>query len=290
MGGTDTDKLTRRTFQLWTDTDEYQRRIDEARNVVKQALGKFLNPYIAFSGGKDSTVMAHLILQQNPEVTLFHWDYGPYYIPRWLKEEFLSNAETLGARNIRVETSGLYWKEKRGAQNVIGRILIGLLGPKMREEYDACFLGLRAEESSKRKKRMQEFQEDAKGIINVFPVRNLTYRDIWGYIVSHDLPYASVYDRYAPLLGWDQARLVTFFDAEFDHFGSQIVDGVLMPTFRHPNIKKADDLKRPETPERYNSFGIHLSCERGYGVAVSTSHTRTPKTSQNWCRDSSHKK
>jgi hypothetical protein len=35
----------------------------------------------------------------------------------------------------------------------------------------------------------------------------------------------SVYDRYAALLGYDAARLVTFHDFEFGKFGSDNIDG-----------------------------------------------------------------
>jgi len=232
----------RRTFQLWAETGEYTQRIAEAEAFVEEALGQFRRPYIAFSGGKDSSVMAHMVLSRAPETTVFHWDYGPYYIPRWLEDEFIENAKRLGAKNIRVETSSLYLKEKREARNVIGRILIGLLGPQMRAEYDACFLGLRAEESSRRKVRMKSgFYEDDQGITNIFPIRNLTYRDIWAYLINRGLPYASIYDRYGPVIGWDRVRLVTFFDREFEHFGSPTVDGVLMPEFKNPQSPQHDN-------------------------------------------------
>jgi 3'-phosphoadenosine 5'-phosphosulfate sulfotransferase (PAPS reductase)/FAD synthetase len=228
------DPVTRRSFQLWAGTQGYAERIGEAEAAVEEALHSFCRPYIAFSGGKDSSVMTHMVLRSSPEATVFHWDYGPYYIPRWLRDEFLNNARALGARNIRVETSGLYLKEKRDARNVIGRILIGKLGPQMRKEYDSCFLGLRAEEGVKRRVRTKNPYEDDLGITNIFPVRGLTWRDVWAYLVSRGLPYASIYDRYGPVIGWDKVRLVTFFDREFEHFGSPILDGVLMPEFKNP--------------------------------------------------------
>ena len=69
-----------------------------------------------------------------------------------------------------------------------------------------------------------------------FPLLNLTWKDVWAYIISNNLPYPSIYDRYAEVLGYDKVRLVTFFDNEFEKLGAPYLDGVLMPEFR--NIKE----------------------------------------------------
>ena len=34
---------------------------NEAKKIIKEALQKCKNPYVAFSGGKDSTAMLHLV-------------------------------------------------------------------------------------------------------------------------------------------------------------------------------------------------------------------------------------
>jgi hypothetical protein len=38
---------------------------------------------------------------------------------------------------------------------------------------------------------------------------------------------------YAKLLGWDKARLVTFFDKEFEKYGTTTIDSILMWRHRH---------------------------------------------------------
>ena len=190
-------------------------------------------PYVAFSGGKDSSVMLSLVLEQKSDVMVFHWDYGRYYIPRKMEHEFVASAIKIGAKNIRVRTSSLYNKEKRNAKNVLGRIMLGYEVPKLNKEgFDACFLGLRKEESLKRKSRIKglfEFRE----ITNVFPVMDLTWKDVWAYIVQNKIPYPSFYDERSEIYGYDKVRLVTFFDSEFEKLGSIYVDGVLMPEFRN---------------------------------------------------------
>jgi len=231
------DERTRKSFLMWTKTEEYHSRICEAEEIIRKAYEKISRPFVSFSGGKDSTVMLHLVLQQDSNVLVLHWDYGRYYMPREIEAEILANAQKIGAKNIRVETSIQYEKQKRKAVNVIGRDLIGRIMPKMKAEgYDCCFLGLRAEESMKRKRRTKtwlEYHGEHVAPANVFPIRRLKWLDVWGYIVSNGLPYPKIYDLYAPLLGWDKARLVTFFDMEFEKLGSPYVDGFLLPGFRN---------------------------------------------------------
>ena len=227
------DPKSREYFLLWSQTDEFKQKLKEAQRIIKQALRDFSKPYIAFSGGKDSTALMHLVLQQNREVTVVHWDYGPYYIPRPLHREILSIARKCGAKNLIVLTSSLYKKLGRRAQGVLGRHFIGIEIPKLiKQGYDAAFLGLRAEESVKRRFRTEGFYEyDDSGIVNIFPIRNWTWRDVWAYIISNKVPYLSYYDKYASLLGYDKTRFVTLFDPEFNCFGAENVDKFLMWKF-----------------------------------------------------------
>ncbi len=77
------------------------------------------------------------------------------------------------------------------------------------------------------------FRDDMRKYSWVAAPTMLRWRDVWAYIFSKNLPYASVYDTYAPVVGLENCRLVTFFDPEFDKFGSGNVDSALMWRFRH---------------------------------------------------------
>lgn len=220
----------------WAKTDEHNRKVEEAKRIITEALAKYHKPYVAFSGGKDSTCVLYLVLQQKPDVMVLHWDYGRYYIPRWLEQEFIENAKKLGAVNIRVETSHLYEELGRNAINVLGREYLGKLVPQLKEEgYDLVFVGLRKQESLKRRRRMER-REHISVIPECWPIQNWDWKDVWAFIFGNNLPYASVYDEYASVLGWDKVRLTTFFDPEFDKLGSSNVDGVIMWRWRNNTI------------------------------------------------------
>lgn len=212
----------------WADADEgHRKRVETARQVITDALARSRRPYVAFSGGKDSTCMLHLVLQQAPGVTVFHWDYGWYFIPRWLEQEFVDNARAIGATNLIVRATGSP-KPYFGLSEMFG--VINELFVK--QGYDLAFVGLRAEESLKRKRRIAR-QQSLIAIRECWPIAEWTWKDVWAYIFNHNLPYASVYGRYAPLVGLENVRLSTFFDREFEKIGAPTLDGVLMWRDRH---------------------------------------------------------
>jgi len=221
------DKKWRETFLIHSRTERFQRKVNEAQMIIEDVLLEFCKPYVAFSGGKDSTCMLHLVLQFDSDIMVLHWDYGRFYIPREISKEIKENARKMGVKNLWVETSEQYKILKRKAINVLGKDFIqGLLPRLQKEGYDASFIGLREEESNKRRRRIRANRHLTE-IPEFFPLKNWTWMDVWAYIVSNKLPYLTRYDLYAPIVGWDRIRFTTFFDPEFDKYGCQNVDGVL---------------------------------------------------------------
>lgn len=54
-----------------------------------------------------------------------------------------------------------------------------------------------------------------------------TWQDVWAHIVRNSLPYVSVYDDVAELVGYERARFASFFDRDLYHLGTENVDNVL---------------------------------------------------------------
>ncbi len=224
----------KRVFRRWAETEEHQEAVRRAREIVNSAVKRAKRPYVAWSGGKDSTCVLSLVLEQVPDVMVLHWDYGRYYIPRWLFHEIKDNARAIGVQNLRIETSSEYERLGRHAINVLGREYLGKLVPELRKEgFDLVFLGLRAEESVKRRLRTRGGIWREKGMWACSPIYHWSWRDVWAFIFSRCLPYPSVYDKYADVLGLRNVRLVTFFDSEFEKFGNPELDGVLMWRDKH---------------------------------------------------------
>ena len=234
-------------FLLWTTSDWYKNVLKEAKSIIDDALKRH-KCYVAFSGGKDSTCVLHLVLQYDPNILVLHWDYGRYYIPAEVERQIICNAKAMGAKNVRVETSSEYEKLGRNAINVLGREYLGkLVGDLHKQGYTGVFVGLRKEESIKRKLRIKN-QINITCMKEFYPVSSWKWQDVWAYIFSNNVPYLEHYDKYARVVGWDKARFTTFFDPEFDKFGCSNIDGVLNWKFKNINVKGRNQSKKSDVP------------------------------------------
>jgi len=228
------DAETREYFLAWSRTEEHRARVEESLEFLGTLRGKRV--YVAFSGGKDSICTLHLSYRVlGPGIEVFHWDHGPWLVPRPVEDELQRIMRAVAPKAVHIVRTGkaLQGERARWDYRAWYRAFFGTL-EKLRVErgWEVGLLGLRGEEGVRRRLRTGEWCELRGGVALCYPIRRWTWRDVWAYIVSNGLPYPSVYDAYAPLVGWDRARLVTFFDREFEHYGNQ-VDGYLMWRYKH---------------------------------------------------------
>lgn len=230
-----TKETWKEVFLMHSDTLLFKKTLKRAKECISIALSVFKKPYVAYSGGKDSCVLLHLVLNLKKDIKVIHWDYGSYYMPRSIETELLKNAIKMGGLNLETLTSPLYSKKKRQKANIWYREFLGKELPRLAHEgFDCSFIGLRAEESSSRKRRTKSFFSHDGHMVNCFPLRNFTYKDIYAYLLKHEVPYlAEHYNKYSALLGYAHSRFVTFFDPEFNKLGSSNVDGVLMHEYKY---------------------------------------------------------
>ena len=216
----------------YSQLDEHKEKVEEARSIIQRALQTCKKPYVAFSGGKDSLCVLHLVSSIQKDVFVIHWDYGRYFIPRELHEEILEIAKGLSP-NVMVFTSERYEKEKRQAYNVLGEEFFEKVVPKLLSKgFDCVFLGLRKEESSSRRVRIKN-KVFITPIREIYPIANWSWLDVWAYIASNNIRYLSIYNKYGEAVGYDRARFTTLFDQQFDKYGTENVDGVLMWRFKN---------------------------------------------------------
>jgi len=192
-------------FALYAASKGFQGRVGRSYRLVTQALERMQNPYIAFSTGKDSLCVAHLVWEQRDSVPAVYFDadcaFAESYelldrmevigrpIIHWKSESLMETFRRAGgpdARNIEAETM----------RSTVYRPIRGLL----REyNFDGVFLGLRAEESPGRAKlgryRGQLFWQTRDRLWECLPILDWSYLDVWAFIVSQNLDYCHVYDR-----------------------------------------------------------------------------------------------
>lgn len=225
------DTKWKETFRLYAQLEEHAKKVQEAETLIANALGKYKQPYVAFSGGKDSTCMLHLVLKQAPEITVFHWDYGRY-MPRDFEAETIENMKLLGAKNVVLETSDRYNDLSYNGRVFIPEFFSRIVPQFIAQGYDLAFVGLRRQESCKRNNRIKA-KRSISQLKEVWPLQEWSYLDVWAYIIANNLPYHHAYDIYGPSVGWEQVRFTTFFDPEFDKFGCRNLDGYFLWKYRH---------------------------------------------------------
>lgn len=229
--------LERRKFRLHADTADYDRRIQQATDWIHATADEFGTPYVSISGGKDSTVLYHLVAQRcgYDSMDVFHFDWGLRNVPgieahvRELVDRF---GGTLVARSSeKVNDPDRFANdEHHGMAGIMGWIRA------LRDErgWDVGLLGIRAGESPTRRDRYTGTPPSHHDGIQptVAPIHHLTTIDVWAYIVTQDLPYHDIYDEQGALFdGIDsrENRLVTIYDHEFASLGSEAISQFLYP-------------------------------------------------------------
>lgn len=245
--------LEYRKFELHADTSAYQRRIRQARDRVAASVDRYGTPYVAVSGGKDSTVLYHLaVAELGTGVDVFHFDWGLRNIPG-INEHIQELVEAHGGALIQRTSEDVTDEETFAADEHKG--MAGIMGWVARlkddRDWDVGLLGIRAEESAKRR-------EDYAGdppvrhmgpVPTTAPIHDLTTADVWAYIIKHGLDYPDHYDERGELfdgIDADENRLVTMYDHEFDDKGSEALS-----QFQYPGetneLKRIEHEHHPET-------------------------------------------
>lgn len=183
----------------------FERRVEKARILVSEALSKMENPYIAFSTGKDSVAMAHLVWQQNPDVLAVYFDadcafpeskelLGRYEaagrpIISWPCEPFLETLKRVGGPA----------SDKCEAETMRSTVYRPIKSLLAEYHFDGVFLGLRSEESYGRRKlaeiRGQLFWQKRDALWECLPIARWSFLDVWAYIISQGIDCCAVYDR-----------------------------------------------------------------------------------------------
>lgn len=217
-------------------------RIERAIDDIETVYENDPDAVVACSGGKDSMVALALAAASGADHRALHYDWGTQFIPRELEWEIVDNIRRFVSDDqFFVATVDRPVFEPYADNDHFRRYLdaapggeqyegVGRLAGALRHSdgIDTQIVALRRGESGKRARKLDGLWGESLGQRAAFPIRYWSARDVWAYIVSERIPYATYYDRVAAATGGDhqayeEARFTTVHDPEFELLS---VDGV----------------------------------------------------------------
>lgn len=198
--------------------ERFREKAVRAIMCAQEALRRSKRPYVAFSGGKDSLVVLHMVLSLRPDATV-HWTDDELEYPETVaymremrglaaSEQFLV---TLGRSThagwFRPWSDAPYWREPLPGSRRKDRPADDWMAAR---GHDLTFTGTRASES---KQRARHF--DARGLLysvksgtgrHCSPIATWTEDDVWAYIAGHCLPYNPTYNVLREVCGLSRER------------------------------------------------------------------------------------
>lgn len=176
--------------------------------LIERSLMKCERMYVSWSGGKDSTVMLHLVRQVAPEIDVLYMRSG-FALPdttvlvERLTEEWKLRLHVLDAPVDYLElceTFGLPHMRSTLVQKQVVQVLKKDRATVWAVEmgFDGLFWGLRAEESKGRAalcRSCPRGKRDGHGVLRVSPVGAWTAEDVWAYTFAEQVPCSALYDR-----------------------------------------------------------------------------------------------
>lgn len=198
--------IDREFYRLHAKLPVYRRHVQAAKEIIMGCLQHVNRPYVAFSCGKDSSVLAHLVLQFAPDAPLRFLSSGETRLLHNV-DDVLDYYRERGADIQEINIDRVFseeWKETTWTeQRKAGRHDLELLNDR---SFDCVFMGLRMEESRARSISLKQNQTPGLppfcyryvrgkrlNMIRCCPLASWTTKDVGAYIVEHNLPYLDWY-------------------------------------------------------------------------------------------------
>lgn len=213
-------------------------KIAFARRVIEKALTKKGNHFIAFTGGKDSTVLVHLVKSvagiQTPFKTLFI-DNGHEFEQIY---NFVNKMSVLYNLRLYKQPNPIQIPKLNFFQRLFKNPLTGLdcCGEsKVRAlkeaiqhfNIDVLYVGLRWNEQPAR--YPEHIFAQRENHIRIHPIAPFTETDIWNYIKSYNIPYCTLYDEGYRSIG---CKLCTKKDPRYERAGRDKTKEEMMMNLR----------------------------------------------------------
>ena len=186
-------------IQTWTSKIDVNldRKVKKSLSVIKEAFERFERLGACFTGGKDSTVMLHLIKQvRDPlDIPIFFIDTGRHFPEIY---EFVNSLAKEWNLNLVIAKDLSLLKDydklsKREKELALGEYKIKMI-QKIIKEYkiQGLFVAIRWDECEARSREV--YFSEREDHVRIHPLLHFSERDIWEYIRKYNVPYCKLYD------------------------------------------------------------------------------------------------
>jgi len=184
-----------------------EEKIEKSVGVIQEAFERFERLGACFTGGKDSTVMLHLIKRARGKIDIpvFFIDTGHHFeevyeFVNYLSERWKFNLIYIGDFSLLANYDMLSKKEK---EMLLGKYKIEMI-KRIIEGYkiEGLFVAIRWDECEAR--AGEKYFSERENHVRIHPILHFTERDIWAYIRKYNVPYCKLYDKGYRSIGDDK--------------------------------------------------------------------------------------
>lgn len=162
---------------------------------------------MATAFGPEGCVILHMLSEIEPRVRVFNLDTGYQFAETLALREEIARRYGIEVELIGPETSVAEYEALHGgplfgtnpdqccADRKLAPLRRGVVG------YDAWISSIRADQSAHRARASVVGWDSKFGLAKVNPLLRWTKRDVWAFIVTHNVPYNPLHDQGYPSIG-----------------------------------------------------------------------------------------
>jgi len=181
----------------------YKKRVEKTIAVINDAVEKKLSWYVACSGGKDSVVLAHMVNNIMPGIKIWS-EKDEFDFPG--ERDYMTDLARRYSWDIDIVSPKVSMEEKARRLGVCedlhshgtefsDEFFYALIAQQERL-YGGVFLGLRCDESQRRRRNFMKrgyIYKRKNGKHTCIPLAAWSADDVFAYLVSNEIPILEVY-------------------------------------------------------------------------------------------------
>jgi phosphoadenosine phosphosulfate reductase len=201
------------------DWAEVNAQLSEAtpQQIIRWAVERYYPRLtMATAFGPEGCILLHLLAEIEPRVRVFNLDTGYQFAETLELRDRIAERYGIEVEMVRPETKVAEYEARHGGPLYIAnpdqccydrkivplrRALVG---------HDAWITAIRAEQSPHRAAAPIVGRDPKFDLVKVNPLLRWTKRDVWAFIVTHQVPYNPLHDRGYPSIGcWPCTKSVS---------------------------------------------------------------------------------